>query len=50
MQEVAQLARDSGPRGLFRGLQGAAAFTDIGTTYLQNLLAGRREPPEVWLS
>ena len=47
LQEVAQLARESGPRGFFRGLQGAAAFTDIGAAYLQNLLAGRPEPPQV---
>ena len=47
LQEVAQLAQESGPRGFIRGLQGAAAFTSIGTTYVQNLLAGRQESPEV---
>ena len=47
LQEISSLALSSGPRGLARGLQGAQAFASVGQSYLQSLVSGRIEPPQV---
>jgi len=49
LRETVDIALQTGPRGVFRGLQAAGAVASIVSDYAQQAAAGRPDPPQVVL-